>query len=195
MFSIGLKNRRLMCRRFTCHPVAAKLIFFAALASGLTLAAPADTQAQNVKIGYVDDAKVLQNYEAWTKAEEQFQTEVRAWDDEAQRMYQAYVDDSLDFERQRLILSADRKIERKAEIGAKRQATESFTKDIYGPNGQAERKKAGLTKPLVDNMNAAIVKVASDGNYDVIFNSSGLAYINPAFDITDKVIEILSQEG
>lgn len=190
MFSNGFK-----CRRFICHPVAAKLIFFAALAGGLTLVVPAEIQAQNVKIGYVDDAKVLQNYEAWTKAEEQFQTEVRAWDEEAQRMYQAYVEDSLDFERQRLILSADRKVERRAEIGAKRQATESFTKDIYGPNGTAERKKAGLTKPLVDNMNAAIVKVASDGNYDVIFNSSGLAYINPAFDITDKVIEILSQEG
>lgn len=185
MFPIGSKF----------HSVAVRLFLLSALAGGMTLFAPGETQAQNIKIGYVDDSKVLQNYEAWKKAEEQFQIEVRAWDGEAQNMYQAYVDDSLDFERQKLILSATRKIERRAEIGAKRQATESFTKDIYGPNGQAERKKAGLTKPLVDNMNAAITKVAVDGNYDVIFNSSGLAYINPAFDITDKVIEILAEEG
>lgn len=190
MFSVSFKNHQL-----NLASLSAKLLIFAALAGGMTLVGASDAQAQNVKIGYVDDAKVLQNYEAWKRAEEQFQTDARAWDEEAQRMYQAYVDDSLDFERQRLILSAERKIERRAEIGAKRSATESFTKDIYGPNGQAERKKAGLTKPLVDNMNAAIVKVASDGNYDVIFNSSGLAYINPAFDITDKVIEILAAEG
>ncbi len=154
-----------------------------------------EAQAQAVKIGYLDDQKVLQNYDAWNKAKEQFETEMKAWEDEANRMMQNYVRDSVEFEKQKLILSKERRIERSAEIAAKRTALESFTKDVFGQNGQAERKNTTLTKPLLDNMMAAVRTVATEGNYDVIFNSSALAYINPAFDITDKIIEALANEG
>jgi len=155
----------------------------------------ARTHAQSIKIGYLDDQKVLQNYDAWNKAKEQFNSEMKAWEDEANRMMQNYTQDSLEYEKQKLILSDERRKTRLAEINAKRTALEAFTKDVFGQNGQADRKNTALTKPLLDNMMAAVRKVAADGNYDVIFNSSALAYINPAFDITDKIIEALANEG
>jgi len=155
----------------------------------------AKANAQSIKIGYLDDQKVLQNYDAWNKAKEQFESEMKAWEDEANRMMQNYTQDSLEYEKQKLILSDERRKTRLAEINAKRTALEAFTKDVFGQNGQADRKNTALTKPLLDNMMAAVRKVAADGNYDVIFNSSALAYINPAFDITDKIIEALANEG
>ncbi len=173
----------------------AKAFLFTALTITLALSVSETAYAQNVKMGFIDDERVMQSYEAWSKAADQFQTEVRAWEDEARSTSQAYVDDSLEYEKQKLILSAQRKAERKAEIGAKRMAHESFVATIFGPNGTAERKQAGLTKPLLENVQAAISKVAADDNYDVIFNASGLAYINPSFDITDKVIAALAEEG
>ncbi len=154
-----------------------------------------EVHAQSIKIGYLDDQKVLESYDAWNKAKEQFATEMKAWEDEANRMMQNYVQDSVEYEKQKLILSKERRSERQAEISAKRTALEAFTKDVFGQNGQAERKNTQLTKPLLDNMMVAVRTVASAGNYDVIFNSSALAYINPAFDITEKIIEALANEG
>jgi len=152
-------------------------------------------EAQSVKIGFVDSEKIIQNYEAWRKAEEQFQTEARAWEDEYEKMLRGYVDDSLEFQKKKLILSSERKAQWQAEINAKRIAAESFGKDVFGPNGQSERKRAALMKPLIENLNAAINKVASEGNYDAILNPDALAYANPALDITDKVIAALENEG
>lgn len=171
-----------------------RLLITAPIALALTLTVNS-VSAQNLKIGFIDDEKVLQNYEAWKKAGEQFQTEMQAWEEEANQMMQNYVQDSLEFEKQKLILSSERKAERQAEIAAKRTAVEAFTRDVFGQSGQAERKNTSLTKPLIDNMLAAIQKVAADGNYDIIFNASALAYINPAFDITDKVTEALGEDG
>ena len=129
-----------------------------------------DSSAQSLKIGYVDEEKVIASYEAWAKAEDLFRADYKAWEDEANRMQQAYIEDSVEYERQRLILSSEKKAERLAEIGAKRLALESFTRDIFGPNGQAERKSTTLRQPLLNNITAGINKVATDGNYDLNLN-------------------------
>jgi len=156
-------------------------------------AAPAN--AQSMKIGYVDAEKIIANYEAWKKAEEQFDAQKRAWEQEAEKMYQAYVEDSLEFEKQRLILSSERKLERQSEVSAKRMALDSFTKDIFGPGGVAERKNGELRKPLIDNINLAIQKAATEGNFDIVLNSEAIAFAIPALDISEKVLAILATEG
>jgi len=46
-----------------------------------------------------------------------------------------------EYEKQKLILSADKKKEREAAINAKKQAIDAYTKEIFGPAGTAERKK------------------------------------------------------
>ena len=166
-----------------------------AIALAFTILGATSSSAQSVKIGYVDEEKVIASYEAWQKAEDLFRADYKAWEDEATRMQQAYIEDSVDFTRQKLILSTEKKAERMAEIGAKRLALESFTRDIFGPNGQAERKSTTLRQPLLDNITAAINKVATDGNYDLILNSSALAFAIPALDLSDKVIEVVQEEG
>ncbi len=185
----NLKNSSLKALTLGQALIMAVIVF-----AGATIFS-SEAEAQSVKIGYLDDQKVLQNYDAWNKAKEQFETEMKAWEDEANRMMQNFIQDSVEFEKQKLILSKERRTERMAEISAKRSAVDAFTKDIFGQNGQADRKNTTLTKPLLDNMMAAVRTVAAEGNYDVIFNSSALAYINPAFDITDKIIEALANEG
>ena len=91
-----------------------------------------------------------------------------------------------------MILSDDKKREREAAINAKKDALDAFTRQIYGPNGQAERRQAKLLEPLLESVNKAIEAVAIEGNYDVVFTlQSGLAYIKEEFDVTDKVIKYL----
>ncbi|MCX6827061.1 MAG: OmpH family outer membrane protein, partial [candidate division Zixibacteria bacterium] len=43
-------------------------------------------------------------------------------------------------------------------------------------------------------INTIIERVATEGNYDFIFNSAGLAYAKKDFDVTQKVLNILESQ-
>lgn len=143
------------------------------------------------KMGYIDSEKIQANYKEWATAQTQFNTEMKAWEDEAATMDQELKDMIAEYDKQRLILSAEKKAEREAAINAKQEALASFTKEISAPGGKAEQRMQALSKPLYEKIQAAIEKVAIDGNYDFIFNSAGLAYAKKDLDVTDKVIEKL----
>ena len=154
------------------------------------LSSPAE--AQGVKIGFINDEQIKESYPEWTRAQEQMNVEIKAWDDEAQAKQTELQDLTTEYEKQKLILSEDKKREREAAIRAKEAALDAYTRQIYGPNGTAERKQMDLIGPLLDKVNRAIQLVAEEGGYDVVFTlQSGLGYINPSLDVTDKVLEKL----
>lgn len=158
---------------------------------GLAIAAILGGTAMAQKAAFIDSEKIQANYKEWVKAQEQFNTEFKAWEDEATEMETQLRQMIDDYEKQKLILSAEKKLEREAAINAKDQALASFTREISAPGGKAERRMNELVKPLYEKITAAIEKVAIDENYDFVFNSAGLAYAKKDLDITDKVIEIL----
>jgi outer membrane protein len=143
------------------------------------------------KSAFIDSDKIQANYKEWVTAQDQFNTEFKAWEDEAAQMEQDLRQLITDYEKQRVILSADKKLEREAVISAKEQALQSFTRDISSPGGRAERRMNELVKPLYEKITAAIEKIAIEEDYDFVFNSAGLAYAKKELDITDEVIEIL----
>lgn len=148
--------------------------------------------AQGMKIGYVRDERIQQEFKPWAKAQEQFNIDAKAWEDEALAKQQELEELLTEYDKQKLILSDDKKREREAAINAKKDALDAFTRQIYGPNGQAERRQAKLLEPLLESVNRAIEAVAIEGNYDIVFTlQSGLAYIKEEFDVTDKVIKYL----
>jgi len=155
---------------------------------------PSLASAQAGKFGYVDSDKIFSEYKEWSKAQEEFNTEYKAWDDEAKAMQKDLEDMTAEYEKQKLILSDDKKKEREAAIEAKKQALDAYTKDTFGPSGKAEQKNSELVKPLLDKINTAIEKVATEGNYDFIYNSTGLAYAKKDYDITDKVLKALEEQ-
>jgi len=150
--------------------------------------------AQIGKFGYVDSDRIFAEYKDWAKAQEEFNTEYKAWDDEAKEMQKELEDMIEEYDKQKLILSEAKKKEREASIMAKQSALDAFTKEIFGPDGTAERKNATLVKPLLEKINSAIERVATEDNYDFIFNSTGLAYAKKDYDITDKILQILEEE-
>ena len=139
---------------------AALLVVFAT--SGFT---------QVVKSGYIDSDKIFAEYSEWSKAQEEFNTDYKAWDDQAKEMQVEFEEMLEEYNRQKLILSDEKKKEREAAIEAKKQALDAFTNQIFGPNGEAERRNNALIQPLLEKINAAIEQVATDGNYDFIYNS------------------------
>ena len=165
---------------------------FAIVALSVSLAGVANAQA--MKIGMVKDDVIKQNYKAWQRAQQQWETERKAWDTEATSKQQELQDLMAEYDKQRLILSDEKKKEREAAIRAKQEALDAYTRQVYGPDGSAEKKQAELLSPILENVSKAIEAVALDGGYDVIFTEqSGLGYIKPAYDVTQKVLEYLEK--
>jgi outer membrane protein len=151
-------------------------------------------QAQGTKIGFINDEAIKEAYPEWARAQEQMNIEMKAWDDEALGLQTELEEMITEYEKQQLILSEDKKAEREAAIRAKREGLDAYTRQIYGPGGTAERKQMELIQPLLEKVNTAIQLVAEAGAYDVVFTlQSGLGYIKPTLDLTDKVLEQLEQ--
>jgi outer membrane protein len=150
--------------------------------------------AQNLKIGYVDDERVTQNYQAWIRAQEQWDIELKAWDEEAVTKQTEFEEMLDEYDKQKLILSEEKRKEREAAIRVKKEALDVFTKQIYGPGGTAEQKHKELVEPLQKNITDAIRLLAEEEGYDVIFTlQSGLGYIRETYDLTEKVLEYLDR--
>jgi len=148
--------------------------------------------AQALKIGFVRDERIKTEFKAWNKAQEQWDLESKAWEDEALAKQQELQDMSDEYEKQKLILSEDKRRERETAIRVKEEALDAYTRQVFGPNGTAERKHAELLQPLLERITRAIEAVAVEGNYDVIFTlQSGLGYIKETYDVTDKILQYL----
>lgn len=167
---------------------------FAGLLAALFVLGAASVSAQTLKIGFVKDEEIKAGYKAWVKAQQQWEIEKKAWDEEAQTK-QTELEQMLDeYDKQKLILSDEKRREREAAIRTKQESLDAFTRSVYGPAGTAERKQADLIQPLLTNVNKAIEAVALEGGYDVIFTmQSGLGFIKETYDVTAKVLEQLDK--
>ena len=152
-----------------------------------------DVSAQEMKIGFVKDSVIIAQYPAWQKAQEEWDVEKNAWDEEALTKQEELMELEEEYEKQKLILSEEKKKERQATINAKRDALDAYTRQVFGPDGTAERKYSQLVQPLVENIQKAIEAVAIEGDYDVIFTLQSIGYIRDEFDITDKVLKYLEE--
>jgi outer membrane protein len=171
---------------------SAKIVLMVSVVMAAVLCSGSLTQAQVLKIGFIDDDKIKESYQDWVRAQDQWEIERKAWEEEAV-VKQTELDELMaDFEKQKLILSEEKKREREAAIQAKRDALDAYTRQIYGPGGTAEQKQMTLIGPLLDKVQRAIQLVSEEDNYDVVFTlQSGLGYIKPIYDLTDKVLEKL----
>lgn len=164
------------------------LLAVAAAISMFSFVAPA-ADSQTLKMGFVRDDKILEGYKAYSRAQEQWELEKRAWDTEAETKANEIQSMLEEYDKQRLIISDDKRKEREAAIRAKRDALDAYTKQIYGPGGSAEQKQEALLGPLLDKVTKAIEAVALEEGYDVIFTlRSGLGYIKESYDVTNKVL-------
>ena len=149
--------------------------------------------AETLKIGYVHDERVYSEYPAWTKAQEDWELERKVWDEEAADKQNDLKELVEEYEKQKLILSDEKRKEREKTILMKEQDLDEFTRRIYGPGGEAERKQERLIQPLLTNIHKAIESLAIEENYDVIFTLQGIGYIKETYDVTDKVLELLDE--
>ena len=147
--------------------------------------------ARAQKFALVDMEYILNNVPAYEMANEQlnqlsqrWQKEVEAAATEAQNMYQNFLAD-------KVFLTDEQVKKRDEEIVAKVKAATELRYKYFGPEGELNKKRQTLLKPVQDDIYNAIKKVAEEKGYQCIFDrasSSDIIFASPRIDISNDVL-------
>lgn len=154
---------------------------------------PAAVTAQQLKIGYIDMARVQQTYKGFKDAEAQFQKaakdlqdKIRMAQEEVERLKQMH-------EARKMMLTEARRLEDEKLIGQKDQ---DVMKLIQDSQAQLAQQEADLTKPLQEKIFTVVQTLAKAESYTYIFDASALLYVDAlkGSDLTNQVLDELQKE-
>jgi len=143
------------------------------------------------RFAYVDSQYILKHVPDYLSAQKelnslsaQWQKEVDGRFQEIDRMYKAYQADQV-------LMTAEMKKRREAEIVDKEKAANDFQKSKFGPDGELAQRSNTLIKPIQDRIAKAIQAVAEAEDWDMIFDKNSeviMLYANPHYDKSADVI-------
>ncbi|OGF97160.1 MAG: hypothetical protein A2Z06_04270 [Candidatus Glassbacteria bacterium RBG_16_58_8] len=148
--------------------------------------------AQELRIGYVDTEKVLDQAPGAEEASKIFDEEVQAWKGEAETL-KAELDNLIaEYESQKLILSPEKKREKEERITLKRG---EYDKRLFEIQGKIQQRSAELSQPILEKVSQTITVIAEREKYDLVFDSSlgAILYASPTYDLTQLVVDELKK--
>ncbi len=149
------------------------------------------TAAFAQRFAYVDSDYILKHMPEYISAQKQiealsvqWQKEVDVKFQEIDRLYKAYQADQV-------LMTADMKKRREAEIADKEKTAKDFQRQKFGPDGELAQKSNSIIKPVQDKMAKAIQAVAENESLDMIFDKNSeviMLYASPRYDKSAAVI-------
>jgi len=151
---------------------------------------------RGVKIGYIDMEYILENVPDYTEAKNQLEQKAQKWkqDIEAKKVEIAKLKDELKTEK--ALLTRELIEEREEEIKFQETELLDFQQKRFGPNGDLMTQKAGLVKPIQDQVFTAAQDIAEAKKYDFIFDKSSdltMLFAAKRHDISDQVIRTITR--
>ncbi len=147
--------------------------------------------AVEIKIGYVDMQKALNESEAGKEAKVVMESEVMKFQNEiAQRQGELQaLQETL--QRQGLMLSEKARKEKESEYQDKLKEYKRWGEDRQG---ELKQKQMELTKAALKGLQAVVKKLGEEEKFTVILekNEAVILYASRAIDLTDRVIHIFN---
>lgn len=128
----------------------------------------ARVQAQSLKIGYTDHEVIIVNMPEYQQIQEQMRGEYTTSQEELGAMYQDYQDMLVRYQKQQALLSEQRRAEREQEL-TDLQARIQETAAIK--DQELSERETELLQPLLDRVQTAIDKVASEKGLDLVLRT------------------------
>ena len=141
---------------------------------------------------FVNTEQILEQSPAYQDAQKQIDATVESWNKEVQQRYKQIDDAYKAFQAEQVLLSDTERRQREEQIVTMEKETREFQKKRFGSNGDLQKKREELIKPIQDEVYLAIEKVANRKKYDFILDrSSGasILFANPKYDVTDEVLK------
>jgi outer membrane protein len=170
-----------------------------ALAAGaiLALAAVPRAGAAEVRIGYIDSARIFAEYKEAMDAQARFDRQVQGWRDEAAEKERKVAQLRKDVQDQSPILSSLKRQEKEEELQRAISEYERFIQDTWGPGGKAAQANESSTNEVVARIRTAVEKVAGNKGLNLVLDSSGgfIIYIDKTMDLTGEVLQELVESA
>ena len=161
------------------------------LAIGLLLAlglifSPLWSAAADFKVGVVDSTDILTKSPQGKKMHDLLKRRSEELGKTLQRQEREISKAMDDFRKQAGIMKDEAKKKRQQELSKRASDFQRRVQDADKQMGVLEQKEM---KPLLDKLERAVNEVAKENNLDMVLDKrrSGLLYIKPSMDITEKV--------
>ncbi len=158
------------------------------LVAGLLAGGGSVAQAADVKIGYIDIQKAIQETSTGKKAKKELEKEFNAKKEELGKREANIKKMQEDFEKKKSVLAEEAKQAKAAEL----QGEMMKYRDLLGQSQlNIQKKEQELTKPILDKLQEVIDKVAKDGGYTMILEKSeqSVIWAKKEIDLTDTVVK------
>lgn len=163
----------------------------------IALAAAGNASAADLKVGYIDSARIFLEYKDAQEAQARFDRQAQGWRDEAtekERAVKLLRDEVRDMSP---ILSALRRQEKEEALQKAIAEHERFVQSIWGPGGRAAQENERTTQEVVNQIRAVVEKIAGEKALDLVFDSSSgfLIYADKTLDLTSEVVRQLNERS
>ena len=154
------------------------------------LTGAASAEAQTLKIGYINSQQILANAPGAAEANAAFQSDLAAFEAEAQQLQDELIGMQQQLEQQQLTLSPEAKRNREQQIAQRAQEAQARMAEL---DQEANTRRAELVQPVMDRISEVIEQIREEGNYALILDTASGSIIaaDPALDLTDEVIRRL----
>jgi len=162
----------------------------------LSLLNAALAHAQEPKLGYIDTVNIFAEFRETIEAEEIYKKELESWKKDAAEKEAEIAQLREELQSQSLMLSEEKLAEKKLVLEQKFKDYQQYMNDVFGENGEAERRNKELTAPIVEKINAIIAQLAEEEGYSIIFDAAqgNIVYAKKALDLTERVLERLQSQ-
>jgi Skp family chaperone for outer membrane proteins len=168
------------------------LILFLSLIGSSTFQA----QTKGTKVGYIDMEYILQNVPDYTEAQNQLEQKAQKWKQEIEAKKNEINKLKEALKAEKALLTKGLIEERIAEITFLENENLDYQQKRFGPGGDLMTQKAGLTKPIQDQVFTAVQDIAEAKKYDFIFDKTSdltMLFAAKRFDISDQIIRVLNR--
>ena len=154
----------------------------------------ASLQANAQKIGYINTEKILSVIPEYKSAQDQLENLSRQYSQKIESEYARIETMYQSYQQQKANLSAQARIQKENEIISREKTVKELQKSYFGQDGLMQKKSEELLNPLKERVDAAVKKIADNGNFMIIFDVSimqGVAYANESDDLSGLVLRAL----
>lgn len=162
-----------------------RFILAAVMAFGF---AAASASAADVKIGYVDMQRALNNSESGKEAKEQLAARLKKYQDEINGKQEELKKLKDELEKQGMLLSETARASKEKDYQQRLKEFQRFTKDAQD---ELQAKDEEFTRKILEEMEKVIKEYGRTNGYAFIFakNDSMMLYVDEKSDVTEEVLK------
>jgi outer membrane protein len=159
------------------------IVFFAA---SFTALAGKDLMAKEYKIGYVDLAKVFDEYSKTKEAEKSLSEKGKAKEADRKKM----IDEIRKLKDEQALLSDKGKAEKQSVIDQKITALQEFDRKV---REELMKERNDMLGNILKDIEKVVSEYSKANNYDIILNSRMLLYGKEDIDLTKEILGKLNK--